>query len=139
MQVSFQKMHESAIVPSRHFSAGGFDVCTPDDAHLAPWIVTKIPLGFATEFPDGMRAVLHDRSSMAALGLHVVGGLIDSDFRGQWILLLLNSSPNSITLSAGAKVAQVKFEIVPCTTWKVVDELHESNRGTGAFGSSGAS
>jgi dUTP pyrophosphatase len=74
---------------------------------------------------------------MAARGITVMGGVIDSGYRGEWKVVLLNTAVGDYTLQAGDKVVQVIF--IPCFHLKLtpVSKLEESIRGVGGFGSTG--
>lgn len=138
MRVPYKVLNPGFKEPTRHLKAGAWDLYTPAWANLPPWAVTPIPLGFAAEIPPDHRGVLHDRGSLGKMGLHVFGGLFDEDYTGEWILTLFNSTSNTISFPAGAKIVQVKFELVPPVSgWYEVGVLAETERGEGRFGSSG--
>jgi dUTP pyrophosphatase len=136
MRIQFKRIHPDVQRPSRHFNAGAWDLYLPEAVSLQPWVVNRVKLGFATAFSDGIRAVLHDRSSMGAAGIHVFAGLIDCDYRGEWEARLSNSTPNTIMFPKGHAIVQVKFEYVPDAVWVDEDNLPASDRGTAGWGSS---
>lgn len=136
MRVQFQRIHPDVKRPTRFKKAGAWDLYLPEALTLQPWVVNKVKLGFATAFQDGIRAVLHDRSSVGTAGIHVFAGLIDCDYRGEWEARLFNSTPNTIMYAKGHAIVQVKFEYVPDVVWADEDDLPESDRGTQGWGSS---
>jgi dUTP pyrophosphatase len=112
--------------------AGAWDFYLPKDSSIELGI-NKIPLGVALEMPPNLRLLLHDKSSRS-LNFHVVGGLIDSDYRGELILMVY--CYKEIKLLENDKVVQGKFEFVPSVQFQKVSQLNNTLRGTGGFGSS---
>jgi len=99
-----------------------------------------VPTGLHIELPEGYEAQIRPRSGLAAKhGIGIVNspGTIDADYRGEIKIILVNLSDEEFLLNPGERVAQMvvaKFERVE---WKAVDELGESERGEGGFGSTG--
>lgn len=118
--------------------AGAFDIYMPESGKLLPYIPQKVKLGFATEIPAGHVALLLPRSGVGSRGLELVNtcGVIDADYRGEWMATLRNTM-SAIEWERGDRLLQ--FLIVPVFTHEleVVDSLNETNRGAGGFGSSG--
>lgn len=97
-----------------------------------------LPSGICTQMPVNMRAQIESRSGLATRhGIKHMGGLIDSDYRGEWQICLLNTSRTDYTVQPHDRVAQFKLEWVPDVTMLVVDELDDTQRGTSGFGASG--
>lgn len=100
--------------------------------------LAAIPLGFKTEFDAGWHALIQARSGIAARGIIVPNapGLIDSDYRGEWMVLLLNLSGTPFVIGHGDRIAQVRFceTIEPEITHGIVGT---TCRGEGGFGSTG--
>lgn len=120
--------------------AGAFDVYMPE-AGIATGTSQLIKLGFAAAVPLGHVALLLPRSGAGAkfgLELNNTCGVIDSDYRGEWMAAIRTKSGISHSWSAGERMLQ--FLIVPIymTTMELVDSLDTTERGTGGFGSSGA-
>jgi len=101
-----------------------------------------IPTGLFIELPVGYEAQIRPRSGLAikkGLSIPNAPGTIDSDYRGEIGVILINLSPNPIQIEPSERVAQMviaKYEIVE---WKEVNELEDSDRGTGGYGSTGKS
>lgn len=99
-----------------------------------------VPTGLYVELPDSYEAQVRPRSGLAAkMGITVLNspGTIDPDYRGEVKVILVNLSNEVVTLNPGERVAQLviaKFERIE---WESVDELSESDRGAGGFGSTG--
>lgn len=115
--------------PPSIWSAGG--------ATIAPGAFVKLNLQIAIQLEPGEVAILHPRSSMAARGVDVLGGVIDSDYRGPIGLVLINHSTVSIELAPGDRVAQLVVFTHSMRPVEVVAELDSTERGAGGFGSTG--
>ena len=129
------------ILPKKAYDGdAGFDVFNNDkDLRLWPGERLKIQLGFAMELPPCYVALIQEKSGMAVKhGIVTIGNVIDSNYRGECHAILINTGDRPVDLKLGTKVAQML--IMPCYTgseYLVVDELSESNRGEGGFGSTG--
>lgn len=132
-----KKLCSDAIIPTREFNSVGFDLYSFEERFLPPLSVTKINLGFAAAFPVGYVGSIRDRSSMGVKGIHVFGGIIDPDYRGEWAVLLYNSKNIVQNITAGDRIAQVLFH--PSLLWLIDerDKLEETRRGADGFGSTG--
>lgn len=101
-----------------------------------------IPTGLFIELPVGYEAQIRPRSGLAfkkGLSIPNSPGTIDSDYRGEIGVILINLSPTPITIEPAERVAQMviaKYEVV---AWEEVNELTDSDRGTGGYGSTGKS
>lgn len=107
---------------------------------LAPMERRLIPTGLFIELPEGYEAQVRPRSGMALKhGISVVNtpGTIDSDYRGEIGIPLINLSGEPQTISPGDRVAQMIVAPVVQVAWKPVSHLSESNRGGGGYGSTG--
>lgn len=135
--INVLKLRPTAIPPTRAFRSAGYDLYAPQDVDLTPGKVTLVKLGLAVEFPRGYAALIWDRSGMGKNGIHVFGGVIDDDYRGEWGVLLFNSTKTIYTVRASDRVAQALFQKVEHWAVKEVDSLSTTERGTGAMGSTG--
>lgn len=105
-----------------------------------PYRTTEIvDCGFSMELPPGYKAVTCARSSLAKKGLIVTNapGQIDTDYRGRVKVLVTNVGKEIITISHGDRFAQIALEPVYIFKWKEVEELSDSDRDEGGFGSTG--
>ena len=99
-----------------------------------------VPLGFAVEIPEGYEMQIRARSGNARKhGIGVVNGVgtIDSDYRGEVCTILINHSENDFEINPGDRIAQAVIAPVIQARWAEVDELSETARGEGGFGSTG--
>ena len=141
--IRVKKLHPNAILP-RYGSAeaAGADLyaCLEETVTIQPGEIFWVPTGIALEVPKGCAGLVYARSSMGAKrGLAPANkvGVVDSDYRGEIRVVLLNHSKQPQTLQPGERVAQ--FVITPVLTpfYEEVDELTDTERGTGGFGSTG--
>lgn len=137
MEIKIKKLHEDAVVPS-YGSAGAacFDLvanaCYMGNAR----VIVGTSLSF--EIPEGFEMVIRPRSGMAFKeGVHAFSGTIDSDFRGEVKVLLISEDDDTIIVKKGQRIAQAVIQPVPQVSFKVVEELSDTIRGEGGFGSSG--
>jgi dUTP pyrophosphatase len=123
--------------------AAGADLSAAVDApvRLQPGERTAIPTGFVVELPAGFEAQVRPRSGLALRsGLTVANapGTIDSDYRGELRVLLVNLGTEAVTIGRGDRVAQLVVAPVTRAEFIEVDSLSSSRRGAGGFGSTGA-
>lgn len=134
-------MHDGVKLPTKAYEGdAGFDVYSHSPAvTLGPGERYKFRLGFAMELQDGFVALIQGKSGLAAdKGLCTIGNVIDSNYRGECHAILVNMGQTSVTVSPREKVAQMI--IILCytgTRYEIVDQLSDTDRGTGGFGSTG--
>jgi len=120
----------------------GYDVFALEAVELWARAAVRVRTGIAVEarHPEtgtGLGLLVRDRSSMAARGVAVTGGVIDAGYRGEIQILLTNLTGEAIRLEAGDKIAQMIPVPVLTGVVSVVDDLADSNRAEKGFGSSG--
>lgn len=119
----------------------GADLRTTVDVRLEPGERALVPTGVAIALPAGFAAFVHPRSGLAARhGLSVVNtpGTIDAGYRGEIKVLLINHDPaQPVELKRGDRVAQLVVQRVETVQFVEVDQLPESARGVGGYGSTG--
>ena len=143
--LKFAKVNPDATIPTKRKEDAGYDIyaCIPgvDSVVLNPGQIYVFPTGIASAFEPGYVAELRDKSSLAAKGITVLGGIIDSGYRGEWKALLINLSKNSVELPTDKAICQVIFKKLMDDTVEEIDykELRSisSERGGGGFGSTG--
>jgi dUTP pyrophosphatase len=143
MTLRIARLDERALLPTRaHDGDAGLDLYALEDAVLAPGERASVPTGVAVEIPPGQAGLILPRSGLAARhGISVVNapGLIDSGYRGEIRVLLLNTDREQpFELAAGDRIAQLVLVRVELPTPVEVSSLTDSERGTGGFGSSGS-
>ena len=122
--------------------AAGADLyaCIDQAVTILPGETAWIPTGIALEVPKGCAGLVYARSSLGAKrGLAPANkvGVIDSDYRGEIRVVLLNHSKEEQTVQPGERIAQFIITPVVTPSYVLVDELTDTNRGTGGFGSTG--
>lgn len=132
-------LDENAIAPTRASNgAAGFDLYSAETVTLWPRERSLIATGVAVSIPDGMAGMIWPRSGLASRhGLDVMAGLIDSDYRGEVKVMLINHGSHDVTLNKGDRIAQLVCQPVCVSAVVVVDDLDETERGNGGFGSTG--
>lgn len=139
-----KKLDSGAAIPANAYRGdAGYDLCSTEKTTLMPFERALIPTGLAVAIPDGYAGFVVPRSGLAIKqGLTIVNapGLIDSNYRGEIKVIAMNLDPhNEIVLDEGSRVAQLVIMKVENIRFQEVDQLDESQRGTGGFGSSGVS
>jgi dUTP pyrophosphatase len=107
---------------------------------LAPGDRALVPTGLFLEIPRGWEAQVRPRSGLAlrhGVGLLNAPGTIDSDYRGEVGVILINWGSEPFVVRRGDRVAQLVFARVEAIEWQEVEALDESDRGSGGFGSTG--
>ena len=133
-------LHYDAKLPFRgSYGAAGYDLYAPEVYRIPAGEVAMVKLGIATEMPHGVYGQIKDRSGFAAKhDLEVCAGTIDNDYRGEWAVLLRNHNlEDDFFGDAGDRIAQVVFDHYLMLSVNAVDELQDSDRGEGGFGSTG--
>ncbi len=138
LEVKIKKLNSEAKLPSYgHLGDAGFDVYSMEEKVLAPGERYIFSVGFALEFPEGFVAIVKDKSSTSKAGLHTMGGVFDAGYRGEYNVQLINLSSKSYTVEQGDKIAQILIMPVERAEFIETDELSDSSRGGGRFGSTG--
>ncbi len=143
MKIDFQKLHPAAKPPQR-MSAGaaGYDLyaCLDEDLRLDIGQRIAIPTGLAISLPQGYEAQIRPRSGLALrLGLGVLNspGTIDSDYRGEIKVILINLGTEPIAITKEMRIAQMVFAKVEIMVFVEQENLDETKRADGGFGHSG--
>ncbi len=142
MSLRFARLDPLARLPTRaHPGDAGLDLCALHGVTLAPGARESVSTGLAVQIPDGQAGLVLPRSGLAARhGVTIVNapGLIDSGYRGELRILLLNTDPHTpFAVQAGERIAQLVLVVIELPEPVEVDSLTDSARGVGGFGSSG--
>jgi dUTP pyrophosphatase len=141
--VQLRRLRPNAIVPRYQTrGAAGLDLhaCLDQPLTLSPGVVVAVPTGFAMAIEDGHEGQVRPRSGLAARHAVTVAnapGTIDCDFRGEVMVLLINLGPQPFVIQHGERIAQLVIAPYVRVEPRVVDELDETERGSGGFGSTG--
>jgi dUTP pyrophosphatase len=142
MTLKVRRLDPRARVPTRAYPGdAGLDLHALEDVALEPGERASVRTGIAVEIPEGEAGLVLPRSGLAARhGISLVNapGLIDSGYRGEIVVLLLNTDPSErFEMAAGDRIAQLVLLKVQTPEVVEVEELAVSERGAGGFGSSG--
>ena len=108
-----------------------------DRVHIAPHETIKLPTGWAFQPPEGYMLQILQRSGLASKGLIPLGGILDEDYTGEVIVIMLNTTDKYLSINNGDRIAQMAIRPYYQGEFEEVDELDETERGDGAFGSTG--
>lgn len=151
LEVKVKILSPNAVVPKyAHATDTGFDLYTSEDLVLDPKCTGIAKTGLAFELPEGWGIMLRNRSGITVNGCPAITlnnsknvpvtvfiGTLDEDYRGEIGIMVRNDSEQSILIPAGTKLAQGVLEKVYQATFTLVEELSDTTRGQGGFGSTG--
>lgn len=142
VRVPIKILSRDARIPHMAYNGdAGVDLRSVERIVLKPQERAMVATGLAIALPEGYAGFILPRSGLAAKhGISIVNapGLIDSNYRGELKVILLNTDPdNSFTIEIGDRIAQLIVMPVPTINFEQVEELTESQRGESGFGSSG--
>jgi len=139
MQIKVKKLHKDAKLPTHgHPGDAGMDFYAIEDTFFSAHGQAQVHTGVAVEIPEGYVGLVWDKSSISfGHGLKIMGGVIDSSYRGELIMSLKNLSDKDFTFIKGHKIAQMLIQKFEHCEILEVDELSETVRGDGREGSTG--
>ncbi|HJR91615.1 MAG TPA: dUTP diphosphatase [Acidimicrobiia bacterium] len=142
MKISFQRLDPELSPPSQaHPGDAGWDLVAGAKVRIAPGERAAVPTGLAVAIPEGHAGLVLPRSGHALRhGVGVVNGpgLIDSGYRGEVTVLLINHGSEEVEFARGERIAQLVIVAVPTVEWEELSDLDSTVRGGGGFGSSGS-
>jgi dUTP pyrophosphatase len=141
MQVTFKRLDPELPVPSpANIGDAAVDLHTRVELLIPPGKWAKTPTGLVVAIPPGWAGLVLPRSGHAdRLGVGLVNspGLIDSGYRGEIAVILINHGTETAHFARGDRIAQLSIVPAPTIDWVEVDDLDETERGAGGFGSTG--
>ena len=141
--VRIKRLSPQAVLPEYHSThAAGMDLhaALQDAVTIEVGEIVKIPCGFAMSLPDGYEAQIRPRSGLATrhgLSIPNAPGTVDSDYRGPVVVALINLGKTSFVIEPKMRIAQMIVAPVARAALEEVDELDDTARGSGGFGSTG--
>ena len=120
--------------------AAGMDVVAAEDVDLAPGQRHAVATGFRVAIPEGYEVQVRPRSGLAfkhGISVPNTPGTIDSDYRGELKILLINHGTEPFAIRRGERIAQLVPAVVTLASFDEVEELDDTHRGAGGFGSTG--
>lgn len=143
MKVKVKKLHPDAVLPkygSAYAAGADLYACEPSNVTIQPHATVFIHTGIAIEIPEGLVGLIYARSGLAckrSLAPANKVGVIDSDYRGEIVVALHNHSDEPQTVEKGERVAQIVLTPYVSADYAEADELSDTVRGVGGFGSTG--
>jgi len=139
MQIKVKKLNPDAILPNyAHPGDAGLDLFSLETYKLKPQERKAFATGITIELESGYVSLVKDKSGLAAkYGLHTLAGVIDAGYRGEYKIILINHGNQTYTINQGDKIAQLLIMPVVQVEIKETDELSDTSRNTGGFGSTG--
>src|SRR6478609_4030101 len=143
IEIEYLRLPHGAGLPLPSYAtpgAAGLDVVSAEDFLLAPGARHAVATGFAVAIPPGFEIQVRPRSGLAlkhGISVPNTPGTIDSDYRGELKVILINHGGEPFAIHRGDRVAQLVVAAVAHADWAEVDELPETARGDGGFGSTG--
>lgn len=139
MKLKIKKLHPDAKLPSyAHPYDAGMDLFALADTEILPGQTAKIRSGLAFEVPDGYVGLCWDKSGVSTNHrIKTLAGVLDSGYRGELLMAVINLSSEPYTFKKGEKVLQMLIQKVEQPDIEEVQELSDTERGEGGFGSTG--
>ena len=141
INVRVKKVHELAKVP-RYAHSGEYgdlaaDLCSVEDITMQTGDVRTIPTGIAMEFPPNYGGIIADRSGLAVRGLTTFAGVVDPGYRGEIRVVVSYFGKEPLSIQAGDRIAQMRIVRRIEANFVEAEEIAETERSGGGFGSSG--
>lgn len=138
-KLKFQKCHPKAVLPTRGSkNACGLDIYAAEETLLKSGQRTAVRTGLAISIPLGFYGRIAPRSGIALkMGIDVLAGVIDSDYRGEILCLIINLGENDFEVNVGDRIAQLIIEKVALLEPAWSENLKETERNQSGFGSTG--
>ena len=139
MKIQIKKLNPEAVIPKFALKGDvGMDLYSVVDIIVKPGERISCPTGIAMKIPDGHAALIWDKSGPShKFGIKTLGGVIDSNYTGEWLVGLVNLGQDDYAIEKGQKIAQVLIQKIEQPEIEEVEELEVTNRGDGGFGSTG--
>ena len=139
LPIKIKRLHPSAILPAQETPlAAGADLSCIAAFTLEPGERKLVPTGLAVEVPPGFYGRVAPRSGLAVKhGIDTLAGVIDADYRGELCVLLINLGSATVSFNAGDRIAQLILERAASCDYSWSDDLSETERAAGGFGSTG--
>lgn len=139
MILKIKKIVSDAILPSyAHPGDAGLDMYSNETIVIKPNEAVKVKTGISIEIPDGFVGLVWDKSGLSTNHkIKTLGGVIDSGYRGESLIGLINLGDTPYTIEKGHKVAQMLIQKIERVDVIEAGELNDTSRGEGGFGSTG--
>lgn len=138
MELKIKRIQSQAKLPSYgHAGDAGLDLFSCADVVLDPGQVRSVPTGIKVAIPAGYVGLIWDKSGISLRGVHRLAGVVDAGYRGEVQVVMVNLGREPFIIKLGMKIAQLLIQPVRDIKVLEVDELDDTSRGEGGFGSTG--
>ncbi|MGQ9471411.1 MAG: dUTP diphosphatase [Candidatus Aminicenantales bacterium] len=138
MNLRVKRLSPQAKLPSYgHPDDAGLDLYSSEETVIRPGEVKAVPTGLKIAIPPGFVGLIWDKSGLALRGVHRLAGVVDSGYRGEVRVVLVNLGQENFEIGAGMKIAQMLVQPVEQVVIEEVEELDPTPRGEAGFGSTG--
>jgi len=139
IKIKAKKLHPEAVIPGyAHPGDAGMDLYSVEDIIIKPGERALVATGLSMELPAGYVALIWDKSGLAAKsGIKTMAGVIEYTYRGEYKIVMLNTSKENFEVKKGQKIAQMLVQPIMTAEVEEAKELSDTSRGAGGFGSTG--
>jgi len=139
IKIKIKKINPEAIIPHySHEGDAGMDIYSCEDVVIKANQRALVSTGLAIELPEGYVSLIWDKSGIASkFGITKMAGVIEHTYRGEYKILLFNTSNQDYIIKKGQKIAQLLVQPIITAEVEEAQELSETSRGEGGFGSTG--
>jgi dUTP pyrophosphatase len=138
MELKIKRINPAARLPNYgHPGDAGLDLYSAEDHVLAPGSVFAVSTGIKMAIPRGHVGLVWDKSGISLKGVHRLAGVVDAGYRGEVQVVMINLGLEPFEIKAGMKIAQMLIQPVISASVLESDDLDETSRGEGGFGSTG--
>ena len=138
MLIKVKKILTGAKLPAfAHSGDAGMDLFSCVEMTLAPGETKPVPTGIQMAIPPGYVGLIWDKSGISLKGVHRLAGVVDAGYRGEVRVVMVNLGKEAFEIKAGMKIAQMLIQPVEAPAIVESDELDDTSRGEGGFGSTG--
>ncbi len=138
MKLKVKRIHEDAKLPLyQHKGDAGLDIFSSIDCVLEKGEVKPVSSGIKVAIPEGYVGLIWDKSGISLKGVHRLAGVVDSGYRGEVKVVMVNLGDEPFVIEKGMKIAQLLIQPINEMEVVEVEELEETSRGEEGFGSTG--
>lgn len=139
MDLHIKKLNNEAKLPQyAHPGDAGMDIYSCEEAVLEPGRQTMVKTGISMAIPEGFVGLIWDKSGLAAKhGIKTMAGVVDSGYRGEVCIVMINLGKGAYKVQKHTKIAQMLIQPIHAVNIKEAEELDSTSRGEGGFGSTG--
>jgi dUTP pyrophosphatase len=138
VKLRVKRIHPDAKLPVyQHPGDAGLDLFSVVDDVLAAGESKPIPTGIKMAIPEGYVGLVWDKSGISLQGVHRLAGVVDAGYRGEVRVVMVNLGREPFVIKKGMKIAQLLIQAVSAPEVVEADDLDETSRGEGGFGSTG--